>query len=57
MTMTYDTYLGGHVDGIIYGIYGIYGIKDTYVVCKYVKNTVLELGFMGFSITYTYLKP
>jgi hypothetical protein len=27
---------------------GIYGIKDTYVVCKYVKKTVLELGFMGF---------
>jgi hypothetical protein len=27
---------------------GIYGIKDTYVVCKYVKKTLLELGFMGF---------
>jgi hypothetical protein len=22
------------------------GIKDTYVVCKYVKKTVLELGFI-----------
>jgi hypothetical protein len=28
------------------GIYGIYGIKDTYFVCKYVKKTVLELGFI-----------
>jgi hypothetical protein len=24
---------------------GTYGIKDTYVVCKYVKKTLLELGF------------
>jgi hypothetical protein len=32
----------------VYGIYGIkekYGIKDTYVVCKCVKKTLLELGF------------
>jgi hypothetical protein len=28
------------------GFMGIYGIKDTYVVCKYVKKTVLELGFI-----------
>jgi hypothetical protein len=27
---------------------GIFSIKDTYVVCKYVKKTLLELGFMGF---------
>jgi hypothetical protein len=29
-----------------YGIKdGRYGINDTYVVCKYFKKTVLELGF------------
>jgi accessory gene regulator protein AgrB len=27
------------------GIYGIICIKDTYVVCKYVQKTVLELVF------------
>jgi hypothetical protein len=27
---------------------GIYGIKDTYVVCKYVKKTVLETVLYGF---------
>jgi hypothetical protein len=31
-----------------YTVEGICGIKDTYVVWKYVKKTVLELGFMGF---------
>jgi hypothetical protein len=34
--------------GIGGGGYGIIGIKDTYVVCKYVKKALLELGFMGF---------
>jgi hypothetical protein len=33
---------------MVYVIYGIICIKDTYVVCKYVKKTVLELGLMGF---------
>jgi hypothetical protein len=27
------------------GIYGIICIKDTYVVCKYVKKTVFGMGF------------
>jgi hypothetical protein len=27
------------------GLYGIICIKDTYVVCKYFKKTVLEQGF------------
>jgi hypothetical protein len=27
-----------------------YGIKDTYIVCKYVQKTLLEMGFMGFNL-------
>jgi hypothetical protein len=34
---------------------GINGIKDTYVVCKYVKKTLLELGFMGYD-TYLWMQ-
>jgi hypothetical protein len=39
----YDTYLCQLC--LLYGLYGIICIKDTYVVGKYVKKTVLELGF------------
>jgi hypothetical protein len=27
-------------------VYMVWHIKDTYIVCKYVKKTVLELGFI-----------
>jgi hypothetical protein len=51
--LAYDTYLQRRrVDGI----YGIYGIKDTYVVCKYDKKTVLKLGFIWVWVLDTYLQ-
>jgi hypothetical protein len=50
MCMTYDTYEPMTYDTYLlyvhqYGIYGIICIKDTYVVCKYVKKTLISMGF------------
>jgi hypothetical protein len=32
-------------------------IKDIYVVCKYVKKTVLKVGFMGLKLTLVMSTP
>jgi hypothetical protein len=48
--MTYDTYLVQEEVSK-----GIYGIKDTYVVSKYVKKTLLEMGFIWVWVLDTYL--
>jgi hypothetical protein len=50
-----------YIRSLFFGAHAVWRIKDTYVVCcmlvcwyvgmlvcKYVKKTVLELGFMGF---------
>jgi hypothetical protein len=38
---------GGGAISTVCTVYGIICIKDTYVVCKYVKKTVLETVLYG----------